>query len=206
VEAPLSTEGYQQVSPTLIADGAGGAFVAFVDHRSGEPALVITRLDASGRTAAGWSPLGSLAAPAGRWPEDPQLVPTRSGKPILIWIDQRHGSRDVFAEEAVAGPPAGPRLLGVGWPTPSALAIEQVRPNPARGQFWVRLSLPVSAATTLDLMDVAGRVVESRKVDLGRPAYGSIALNETGRLKPGVYWLRATQKSGAATSRIVIMP
>jgi hypothetical protein len=189
---------------TLVADGAGGAFTAFVDHRSGEPALVLTRLDASGRAAAGWSSLGSLAAPAGRWPEEPLLVPTRGGKPILVWIDQRHGTRDVFAEEAVAGPPAGPRLLGVGFPQPPAIAIEQVRPNPAHGRFWVRLSLPESSPTTLSLIDVAGRVVESRTVDYGRPAYGSIALNESGRLDPGIYWLRVAQKGGAASARIVI--
>jgi hypothetical protein len=201
---PASPEGYQQVSPSVVADGEGGAYLAWIDHRTGTAELMLTHFDASGKLASGWPFLGSLAAPAARSPQEPLLVAPRTGRPILIWTDRRAGSLHVYAEEAVAGPPAGPKLIGVGYPAPGALAVEDVRPQPVRGRFWVRLSLPDPTPTTLELIDVAGRVIESRRLDAGRPARGSIAFNESARLTPGVYWLRAVQSGRSAAARVVV--
>ena len=55
------------------------------------------------------------------------------------------------------------------------------------------VSLPEPGIATLELFDLAGRVLESRKLAGGRP--GVVQMNAASSLAPGVYWLRLRQGS-----------
>jgi hypothetical protein len=116
------------------------------------------------------------------------LVPGRAGEAIVVWIDRRSGGRQLYAEPVRPGP-AGPPAPRVGL----GFTVTDIRPNPARGAFWATVSLPEPGTATLDLYDLAGRVLESRKLEGGRP--GVVQMNVAGDLRPGVYWLRLRQGS-----------
>ena len=87
----------------IVADGTGGAFVMWVDWRTGVPTLYQSRLTSTGNLAAGWPATGSLAAPAAVAPQELLLVATGPGRAIGVWVDRRNGSRDVFAEAVAPG-------------------------------------------------------------------------------------------------------
>jgi hypothetical protein len=193
-----------QSSPVICADGEGGAFLAWIDSRTSPPLVYGMRLTASGAFAEGWPETGSIAAPDGYQASNPTLVPTGLGTAIVVWNDRRNGTIDIYAEEAVPGP-AGPPLPDAVEGSPAhALAIAGVRPNPARGPFRAWLSLADPSPTHLELIDLAGRVVETRRVERIVTSGVVVAFNERARLTSGVYWLRARQGSSMATARVVI--
>jgi hypothetical protein len=201
---PACTVELHQSRPVIAADGEGGAFLAWIDSRTSPPLLYGMRLTASGAFAEGWPETGSIAAPDGYQPSDQTLVPTGTGTAIVVWKDRRDGSIDIYAEEAVPGPAGPPASDAVEGSTAGALAIAGVRPNPARGRFRAWLSLPDPSPTTLELIDLAGRVIETRRVERIVPPGVVVAFNERARLTPGVYWLRARQGPATATARVVI--
>jgi hypothetical protein len=185
---PVCSERRQQTSPSLLADGSGGAFASWIDYRTFEPVLYVSRLTPSGSIAGGWPETGSIGAEAAVSPGFPVLVPAGAGEAVVVWTDSRSGSAQLYAEPARPGP-AGPPAPRVGL----GFTVTDVRPNPARGAFWVTVSLPEPGIATLELFDLAGRVLESRKLAGGRP--GVVQMNAASSLAPGVYWLRLRQGS-----------
>jgi hypothetical protein len=200
---PVCSERRQQTSPSLLADGSGGAFASWIDYRTFEPVLYVSRLTPSGSIADGWPETGSIGSVAAVGPASPMLLPGRTGQALVVWTDSRSGSAQLYAEPARPGP-AGPPAPRVGL----GFTVTDIRPNPARGAFWATVSLPELGIATLELFDLAGRVLESRKLAGGRP--GVVQMNVAGDLAPGVYWLRLRQgslPSGMRTSlaRVAVM-
>jgi len=185
---PVCSERRQQTSPSLLADGSGGAFASWIDYRTFEPVLYVSRLTPSGSIAGGWPETGSIGAEAAVSPGFPVLVPAGAGEAVVVWTDSRSGSAQLYAEPARPGP-AGPPAPRVGL----GFTVTDIRPNPARGAFWATVSLPEPGIATLELFDLAGRVLESRKLAGGRP--GVVQMNAASSLTPGVYWLRLRQGS-----------
>jgi len=73
------------------------------------------------------------------------------------------------------------------------LAIRNITPNPSTSAFEVSFSLPDGAPATIELVDVAGRVVKS--ADVGALGAGShrVRFGSDGSLRPGMYLVRLTQ-------------
>ncbi len=87
-------------------------------------------------------------------------------------------------------------------PSGNPLALSAPRPNPTRGSAAFELTLPDDSAAQLELLDLAGRVVQSRSVaGAGRHAVTFDALD---RVSPGLYFVRARARSGVSTSRVVV--
>lgn len=106
-----------------------------------------------------------------------------------------------FGEVYLTRLPATPIGAGVT-PGRNALALSAPRPNPARGSATFELTLPDDSAAQLELLDLAGRVVQSRSVSgAGRHAITFDALE---RVSPGLYFVRARARSGVSTSRVVV--
>src|SRR5262249_19112063 len=82
-------------------------------------------------------------------------------------------------------------VLGVGPSVSSALRIDGVRPNPAPGEFRAALSAASSAPAHVRLLDVNGRVVESRVWYAVPGERHEISLG--GVLAPGTYFLQLKQ-------------
>ncbi len=119
----LCTATGNQVSPVAIADGAGGAIVAWEDDRGGALDLYAQRVTATGALAPGWLATGMPVCTAMNDQRAPQLVsdggaptgaPTEGGSgsgAIVGWYDYRTGSdTDIYALRLTSGGGVAP-----GW-------------------------------------------------------------------------------------------
>lgn len=89
----------------------------------------------------------------------------------------------------------------------ASLALAAPWPNPARGAFTVSYSLPASEDATLELIDVAGRIVLARSLSAQGTGSHSVTLDAPReRLAAGVYFVRLAHAGGQVTRRVVLMP
>ena len=100
-----------QTTPAVVADGEGGAFVAWSDARNGEPDVYLQHVDANAQFVVGWpaTGLGVLAA-TGRQ-EKPVLASDGAGGVYVAWLDRRTGAPQVRLQRV-----ARDGTLAVGWP------------------------------------------------------------------------------------------
>ncbi len=87
---PVCSTPEMQVEPALIADGAGGALIAWRDLRSAGTSgadIYAQRLDSSGDVL--WTPNGVLVCSASGDQQSPALVLSAAGSPIVVWRDPR---------------------------------------------------------------------------------------------------------------------
>ncbi len=98
----ISTADYTQIFPQIVADGSGGAIVAWEDHRAGGSGdIYAQRVDASG--GALWSGDGIAVCEAANDQESPQIVSDGSGGGIVAWQDHRSGTAyDTYAQRVNA--------------------------------------------------------------------------------------------------------
>ena len=89
----------------------------------------------------------------------------------------------------------------------ASLTLAAPWPNPARGAFTVTYSLPATGSATLELIDVAGRLVLARALDARRAGSHTVTLDAPReRLAAGVYFVRLAHARGQLTRRVVLMP
>ena len=108
--------GFDQSTPQAIADGAGGAIVAWTDQRNGSSDLYAMRVLGDGNLAPGWTPDGAEIAKLAGEQILPVLVSDGAGGVIVAWQDGRDTSSfptntDVFALRLLANGSRAP-----GWP------------------------------------------------------------------------------------------
>jgi len=88
-------------------------------------------------------------------------------------------------------------------------ALEQVRPNPIRGETRFAFSVPARAASTLQLFSVDGRLVRTlldRVVEAGRHQITWDGRDQDGRsVAPGVYFYKLESEQRSASERLVII-
>jgi len=86
-----------------------------------------------------------------------------------------------------------------------ALALNGLRPNPAQGEPYVSFALPTSGRTTLELLDLGGRVV--RRKDASGLGVGRhvVRMDEGERLHPGVYWVRLTHDDRTLSAKGMVL-
>jgi predicted lipoprotein with Yx(FWY)xxD motif len=99
---PLCTATGNQSLPAIISDGAGGAIVTWVDHRSVSPGIYAQRVDASGTIQ--WTTDGAplCTATGTRAQSDPTIVSDGAGGAIVAWEDIREGTSDICAQRVNA--------------------------------------------------------------------------------------------------------
>jgi hypothetical protein len=85
----------------LLSDGAGGAFAAWSDARTGLYDIRAQRLDGAG--TAQWTANGLLLCGATNGQVLSDLVADGAGGAVLAWNDQRFGVNDVYAQRVSAG-------------------------------------------------------------------------------------------------------
>ena len=94
------------VAPTsLVADGAGGVFVGWIDARNGiDYDLYALRVEAGGAVASGWSPSGMPVCIAPGYQYGPLLAPDGAGGILAVWQDDRNGetNRGIYAQHLLA--------------------------------------------------------------------------------------------------------
>jgi hypothetical protein len=91
-----------QAAPAIIADGSGGAIIAWEDYRSIDSGdIYAMRLSSNGSAVSGWTADGVVVSAT---PEDqaaPELVSDGTGGAIITWEDYRngdHSTRDIYSQ------------------------------------------------------------------------------------------------------------
>jgi hypothetical protein len=90
-------------------------------------------------------------------------------------------------------------------PLEARFALEGARPNPSIDGLVVHFSVPSSAPTRLEVLDVAGRRICSVAPPIDRPGSQVVNLDRGGLLNPGLYFIRLTQGPRAAMARAVVI-
>jgi hypothetical protein len=115
------------------------------------------------------------------------------------------GSSSVIKDYVVTTGVVTTDASGPPRPAAAAVALARIWPNPSNLPLHVTFALPESGPATLELVDVAGRSVIAQA--LGSPGAGlyDATFGAGASLRPGTYWLRLSQGSGRAASRVVIL-
>src|SRR6185369_3355011 len=82
--------------------------------------------------------------------------------------------------------------VGAGETGPAKLAIRGVMPNPAKGEIRMSLSLEDDAPATLEVFDVSGRQLVTRRLEGMGPGWHTVTIGDPSRLSAGFYLIRLT--------------
>jgi hypothetical protein len=93
----------------------------------------------------------------------------------------------------------------VSIPMRAGLALVGARPNPADASLRAAFSLPDGAPATLELHDLAGRLLARREVGALGAGEHVVALGEGLALNPGIYWIRLVRGARALTARAALV-
>jgi hypothetical protein len=89
-----------QYGPQLVSDGSGGAIIAWFEYRSGSDDIFAQRVDSNGSVL--W-PAGGVAICAASGDQNiPRLVPDGSGGAVIMWVDRRSGSAEVYLQRVAS--------------------------------------------------------------------------------------------------------
>ncbi len=181
-----------QQQHTLLADGAGGAIVAWRDARNATLDVYAQRLGPNGANWPGWPAGGVPVCTATGTQSAPALASDGAGGAFVVWTDARADAGDVYAAHLTAAGDPAP-VAGVAPATPRfAFALAGA---PGAAPVFA-LALPEPAAVTVEVFDAAGRRV---RVLLGGEALaaGTHAVRWDGRdgagraAAPGLYFATA---------------
>jgi len=90
-----------QIGPVIVADGAGGAIVAWQDSRAAASDVYAQRLSPAGVSL--WAPDGVPVSAAAGYQFHPTIAADGIGGAILAWDDTRSGNFDVYAQRLSSG-------------------------------------------------------------------------------------------------------
>jgi hypothetical protein len=83
-----------------------------------------------------------------------------------------------------------------------SFALSAPHPNPSRGVIAFDVTLPDDSPARVELLDVAGRVQRTQVVQ--GPGNHSVTFDGAGSLAPGLYFARATSRTGTRNVRVVV--
>ena len=134
----ISTLTGGQAVAALVADGHGGAFVAWLDGSSVDPALFVHRVTGAGTIVPGWPAAGLLVCIA-PFLQPFDIASDGLGGVLLAWEDYRNGSYAVARAQRVnpdGSLPPGWIASGVSFSTFFSYQLSpQVAPDGAGGAF-----------------------------------------------------------------------
>jgi len=193
---PLCVADGNQIETCLVADGSNGAIAAWTDWRRGgpptnglSPDIYAQRVTSNGSIGEGWPATGFPVCVADSVQFGPVLIESGPNR-IVTWTDRR-------SEACLPGPSCGSDVYAqcvgnfnpVGVPHISsdestALRLFPPRPNPTHGSTVVTFMLPSARTVSIQIVDVAGRLV--RTLDAHRElAAGQHTLSWDGRDNDG---------------------
>ena len=97
INTPVSTAANNQYLPSILSDGAGGAFITWYDNRSGNYDIYVQRINSSG--VVQWTGDGVAVCTAANTQQTPIISSDGSGGAIIVWEDFRSGTTyDIYAQ------------------------------------------------------------------------------------------------------------
>lgn len=122
---------------------------------------------------------------------------------IRRWLDNTdEASRELASIQGECGEKFD--ASGAGAPKPRLLGIRALT-NPACARLEVMLDLPGTEPVQVQVLDVTGRVRNTRKLDVPRAGEMRIDAGEGAGLTPGVYWVRVAQGTRKPSTRMVVV-
>ncbi len=196
----LSTSSGEEANASIVADGAGGAIVAWE-----EDSFVLTdHIQASGLLDPTFPVNGRFVRLVLDFEHTPDLVASGAGAGIVAWSNAGSGQDfNIFAQLVVTQRTAG---VDPGTSAP-AISFAPPSPSPARGPVTLRFALPRAAAVRLTIYDVSGRQV--RELVSGTQAAGPHVVawdlrDQSGQPVPaGVRFARLDVEGRALTGKVV---
>lgn len=85
-----------QTNPSITGDGKGGAFIAWQDKRSGDFNIYAQEVDNTG--AGVWAKDGIIITSVSGDQITPKVVSDGAGGVIVVWVDYRNTTADLFAQ------------------------------------------------------------------------------------------------------------
>jgi len=208
-----------QLNPTIIGDGDGGAYVAWEDYRNSPDGDIYThRVTAWGALDPTWPSDGRLLCGQPGHQRRPLLVGSGAGDAIALWQDYRSGVYDEggwnFTGRVYGQLPWTDGTLqevGVARPAvPLVLGLSRPRPNPARGPAAFDLKLARAQSVSVTVSDVAGRTVRvvapRSRLEAGQHVLAWDLRDGTGALVPsGLYFIRARSEEGSVSTQLIVV-
>src|SRR5262245_43062807 len=154
-----------QAGPRAANDGAGGAFLAWQDFRSGRPRTFAQRIDAAGAVVAAWPPGGLALGDANVDQVAPVVTSDGSGGALVAWQEFANG---LFTVRVVRLTGAG--VVSAGWASVGVVPCASPRHQLA----------PVIASD-----DAGGALVVWEEPLLGVRQLRAARVNTSGVLEPG---------------------
>ena len=204
---PVCTAAVNQLSPQLVADGAGGVFATWVDARTGGNDIWAMQINSAGGPAQGWPVNGFPISTAGGSQEHPRLVTDGSGGAIVAWTDGRVADPDIYAMHLFGPATRSPTDVSEAAPGPVRLTLT---PNPARQRVAIGFELAKAEAADVEVLDVAGRRVTalSRGVTMAagrRNLFWECRDDLGGAARSGLYFVRVRAGGVDAVRRLVLI-
>jgi len=202
----LSSATGTQWYPSIVADGAGGAIVAWTDSRNATDDIYAQRISTGGTVQ--WAADGVALCSAAGWQELGAIVTDGGAGAIATWVDGRSGDFDIYAQRVLASGALGGGSVDVSdEPAPAlAFALEPVRPNPSRGgALNVRFTLASAAAASLELLDIAGRRIAAHEVGSLGAGRHTLDLGQGQHLAPGLYLVCLRQDTNTRVARVAML-
>jgi hypothetical protein len=85
-----------QIYPSMVSDGSGGAFITWQDLRSGNYDIYAQRINAD--STVEWAANGIAICTASDNQSTPNITRDDSGGAIITWHDNRSGNLDIYAQ------------------------------------------------------------------------------------------------------------
>jgi len=145
-------------------------------------------------------------APPVDWAALASVTPDGSGRVHFDDLTVVAGARYAYRLRLGSGPDG--TTTAETWievPPALAFALEGARPNPTSGPLAVAFTLPSSARTTLDVLDVTGRRVRTRAIESPTVGRQQLNLEGDGALAPGLYFVRLRQEQRTALTRVAVV-
>ena len=227
---PVCVAPGDQRAPRLVPDGAAGAIIAWQDARNGNADIYAAHVTAGGivptlaslvsaearpglarlvwyaGTALGPSVTVERREAATDWTPLSAVTADDSGLVTFEDRDVRAGHRYGYRLAIVEGTARSYR--GETWlaiAEAPRLALGAPYPNPSPGAVDVPFALPEGEGGTLELIDLAGRTVETRSLAALGAGTHVVRLAALQPLPPGLYCVRLTRARSTLTARLAIV-
>jgi len=201
---PVCTVTGSQYDNTMISDGTGGAIIAWREIvPSLNDDLYASRINHAGQAL--WGANGIAVTMASGEQRYPDLASDGWGGAIFAWQDSRSGVNvdDIYAQRITG---AGSIPTSIDESNVPSFTLTECFPNPFSESTTLQLSLSRPSIITIQVYDVAGRLISMSTNHLGPRAQLEFDGTDGNghRLPSGVYFARVTAEGLSITRKMIL--
>lgn len=160
-----------QTSPTIVADGAGGAVIVWLDHRNANADIFAQRVQANGQIDPSWPPDGLVVCSSSSYQTTPVAVLSCPDAVVVAWGEDLGGPSDVYAGRILLSGAVDPSWPANGLAVCTAVSWQGAPGIVADGAGGAVISW-VDWRTDVDSDPYAQHVLGSGQVDPDWPING----------------------------------